>query len=61
MLDMEEAKGVPLIMSRPFLTIGQTLIDMVVGEQIMRVNDEKTIFNIFKTMNTLSQQMILFQ
>lgn len=58
---MEEDKGVPLIMSRPFLTIGQTLIDMVVGEQIMRVNDEKTIFNIFKTMNTLSQQMILFQ
>lgn len=58
---MEEDKGVPLIMSRPFLTIGQTLIDMVVGEQIMRVNNEKTIFNIFKTMNTLSQQMILFQ
>lgn len=61
MLDMEEDKGIPLIMSCPFLTIGQTLIDVVVGEQIMRVNNEKTIFNIFKTMNTLSQQMILFQ
>ena len=49
-LDMEEDKNVPIIMGRPFLATGRTLIDVAAGELIMRVNDEQVIFNIFKVM-----------
>lgn len=30
--------------------IGRTLIDMAVGELIIRANDEQVVFNIFKEM-----------
>ena len=49
-LDMEEDKNVPIIMGRPFLATGRTLIDVAAGELIMRVNDEQVVFNIFKAM-----------
>ena len=49
-LDMEEDKDVPIIMGRPFLATGRTLIDVAAGELIMRVNDEQVVFNIFKAM-----------
>ena len=47
---MEEDKDVPIIMGRPFLATGRTLIDVAAGELIMRVNDEQVVFNIFKAM-----------
>lgn len=49
-LDLEEDKDAPLIISCPFLAIGQTLIDEAAGELITRVNDEQLVFNIFKVM-----------
>lgn len=48
-LDMEEDKDVPIIMGRPFLATGRTLIDVAAGEMIMRVG----VFNIFKAMKYL--------
>lgn len=47
---MEYDKDVPLIMGHPYLATGQTLIDVVVGEMIVRVNNEQVAFKIFKTM-----------
>lgn len=46
---MEEYKDIPPIMCRPFLAL-RTLIDVVAGELIMRVNNELVVFNIFKAM-----------
>ena len=49
-LDMEEDRNVPLILGRPFLAIGRTLIDVEKGELIFRVQDEQVTFKIFKAM-----------
>ena len=37
MLDMEEDKAAPIILGRPFLATGQTLIDVKNGELTLRV------------------------
>ncbi|KAL5569891.1 hypothetical protein UlMin_026466 [Ulmus minor] len=39
-LDMEEDREVPLILGRPFLATGRTLIDVHQGKLILRVQDE---------------------
>ncbi|KAK8952364.1 hypothetical protein KSP39_PZI003940 [Platanthera zijinensis] len=49
-LDMDEDKDVPIILGRPFLATGRTLIDVQKGELTMRVNDENVTFNILKAM-----------
>ncbi|XP_062114377.1 uncharacterized protein LOC133825458 [Humulus lupulus] len=49
-LDYEANRVVPIILWRPFLAIGTTLIDMQKGELIMRVQDEQVTFNVFKAM-----------
>ena len=38
-LDFEAGKEVPIILGRPFLATGKTLIDVQKGELTMRVND----------------------
>jgi len=47
---MEEDREVPLILGRPFLTMGNTLIDMQKGKLTLRVQDEKVTFNVFEAM-----------
>ncbi|XP_062089289.1 uncharacterized protein LOC133795851 [Humulus lupulus] len=49
-LDYEADREVPIILGRPFLVIGRTLIDVQKGELTMRVQDEKVTFNVFKAM-----------
>ncbi|XP_015970261.1 uncharacterized protein LOC107493717 [Arachis duranensis] len=49
-LDMEGHKSVSLILGRPFLVTGQTLIDVEKGEVTLRVNDEKFVLNAIKAM-----------
>ncbi|XP_031281923.1 uncharacterized protein LOC116140429 [Pistacia vera] len=49
-LDMEEDREVPLILGRPFLATGKTLIDVHKGKLILRVEDEQVEFNVFDTM-----------
>ncbi|XP_017250868.2 uncharacterized protein LOC108221505 [Daucus carota subsp. sativus] len=39
-LDMEEDADIPLLLGRPFLATGRTLIDVQKGELTMRVQDE---------------------
>ncbi|XP_062085772.1 uncharacterized protein LOC133791881 [Humulus lupulus] len=50
-LDMEEDTTVPLILGRPFLAIGQALIDVQKGELRLRVQGEEVVFNLFKAMS----------
>ncbi|KAF7814932.1 uncharacterized protein G2W53_028901 [Senna tora] len=49
-LDYEEDKNVPIILDRPFLATGRTIIDVQKGELTMRVQDQEVKFNMFKAM-----------
>ncbi|KAH9697099.1 protein NEN1 [Citrus sinensis] len=46
MLDYEADKEVLIILRRPFLAIGKTLINMQKGELTMQVNDQQVLFNV---------------
>lgn len=47
-LDYEVDFQVPIILGRPFLFIGRTLIDLEIGHLILRLNNEQVIVNVFK-------------
>ncbi|PIN25886.1 DNA-directed DNA polymerase [Handroanthus impetiginosus] len=47
-LDMEVDSEIPIILGRPFLATGRTLIDVQKGELTMRVQDQQITFNVFK-------------
>ena len=49
-LDMEEDKEIPIILSRPFLETSRALIDVQNGELQLRVQDDEVAFNVFKVM-----------
>ncbi|XP_016755136.1 uncharacterized protein [Gossypium hirsutum] len=48
--DYKDDKDVPIILVRPFLGTGRTMIDVQKGELTMRVNDQQIIFNVFKAL-----------
>ncbi|GAU45321.1 hypothetical protein TSUD_84380, partial [Trifolium subterraneum] len=47
-LDMEEDAEVPLLLGRPFLATGRTLIDVEKGELMFRLDDEQICFQVFE-------------
>ncbi|PIN21773.1 DNA-directed DNA polymerase [Handroanthus impetiginosus] len=49
-LDMEVDSEILIILGRPFLATGRTLIDVQKGELTMRVQDQQITFNVFKAM-----------
>ncbi|CAJ2668382.1 unnamed protein product [Trifolium pratense] len=49
-LDMDEDSEVPLLLGRPFLATGRALIDVELGELMLRFQDEQVIFNVFEAM-----------
>jgi len=49
-LDMEEDEEIPLLLGRPFLETGRALIDVEMGELMLRFHDEQVVFNIFEAM-----------
>ena len=49
-MQMEEDTQVPLLLGRPFLAIGATLIDVQKGELTLRVGDEAVKFNINRSL-----------
>lgn len=51
-LDFEVDKEVPIILGRPFLTTGKTLIDVQKRELTMRVNDQQVTFNVLEAMKS---------
>ena len=53
-LDFEADKEVPIILGRPFLATGKTLINVQKGELITRVNDQQITFNVLEVMKSLN-------
>jgi hypothetical protein len=49
-LDMAEDEEIPLILGRPFLATGRALIDVEMGELMLRFHNEQVVFNIFEAM-----------
>ena len=49
-LDMEEDSQVPLLLGRPFLATGATLIDMQKGVLTLRVGEEAAKFNLLQSL-----------
>ena len=49
-LDMAEDEEMPLILGRPFLATWRTLIDIEMGELMLRFHNEQVVFNIFEAM-----------
>jgi len=49
-LDMAEDEEMPLILRRPFLATGRALIDVEMGELMLRFHNEHVVFNIFEAM-----------
>ncbi|XP_062094049.1 uncharacterized protein LOC133800092 [Humulus lupulus] len=47
---MEKDANVPIILGRPFLVMGQALIDAQKGELRLRVQWDEVVFNVFKSM-----------
>ena len=47
-LDMEEDKDILIILGRPFLATGRTVIDVQKGELTMKVHDQEDTLNVFK-------------
>ncbi|XP_057734350.1 uncharacterized protein LOC130949720 [Arachis stenosperma] len=50
-LDMEEQANTSIILGRPFLTTAGAIIDVQKGELVLRLHEEKMVFNVFKAMN----------
>ena len=46
-LDMEEAKEIPIILGRLFLATGRAMIDVKRGELKLRVQNDEVKFNVF--------------
>ncbi|XP_016173220.1 uncharacterized protein LOC107615691 [Arachis ipaensis] len=50
-LYMEEEAKASIILGRPFLATARAIIDVQNGKLILRLHDEKIVFNIFKAMS----------
>ena len=53
MIDMEEDKQMPLLLGKPFLTIGVALIDVKKGELTLRVGKKEVHFNLNQILKLL--------
>nr|XP_023916883.1 uncharacterized protein LOC112028427 [Quercus suber] len=60
-LDMDEDEEIPLILGRPFLVTGRTLIDVQQGKLVLRVREDEVTFNVFKSMKFPSETHSCFQ
>ncbi|XP_075091810.1 uncharacterized protein LOC142171973 [Nicotiana tabacum] len=54
-LDCQVDEEIPIILGRPFLATGRTLIDCETGELKMRLNNEEIIFNVQQSMRRPSE------
>ncbi|XP_050277918.1 uncharacterized protein LOC126719404 [Quercus robur] len=60
-LDMDEDEEIPLILGRPFLATGRTLIDVQQGKLVLRVREDEVTFDVFKPMKFPSETHSCFQ
>ncbi|XP_070017905.1 uncharacterized protein [Nicotiana sylvestris] len=54
-LDYQVYEEIPIILGRPFLATGRTLIDCEIEELKMSLNDEEAIFNVQQSMKRPSE------
>ncbi|KAL4296775.1 hypothetical protein GQ457_12G012040 [Hibiscus cannabinus] len=52
-VDCEPDDSAPIILGRPFLATGRTLIDVEKGQLTMRVNEQQVTLNVFKALKRL--------
>ncbi|XP_070030010.1 uncharacterized protein [Nicotiana sylvestris] len=57
-LDCEVDYEVPIILGRPFLVTGKTLVDVEAGEFTFWVGDEKVVFHMCKSMKQLNSNEV---
>ncbi|XP_015940111.1 uncharacterized protein LOC107465650 [Arachis duranensis] len=50
-LDMEEKVNTSIILGRPFLANARAINDVQKGELVLRLHEEKMVFNVFKAMS----------
>ncbi|XP_016177844.1 uncharacterized protein LOC107620145 [Arachis ipaensis] len=50
-LDIEEEANASIILGRSFLATAGAIIDVKKGELVLRLHDEKMVFNVFTTMS----------
>ncbi|XP_015965190.1 uncharacterized protein LOC107488914 [Arachis duranensis] len=50
-LDMEEEANTSIILGRPFLATAGAIIDVQKGELVLRLHEEKMVFNVFKAIS----------
>lgn len=53
-LDMEEDKEVPILLGRPFLATGKSVIDVHQGKLTLKLGDEEVVFQVFNSMKNPS-------
>jgi len=49
-IDFQADENIPILLGRPFLANGRTVIDVYKSELTMRVNDQQVKFNIPRSM-----------
>ncbi|KAL4357601.1 hypothetical protein AHAS_Ahas09G0203000 [Arachis hypogaea] len=55
-LDTGEDENASIILGRPFLATGRALIDVEVGELVLRVHDEQLVFYVFKDVHSAGEE-----
>ncbi|KAL4350366.1 hypothetical protein AHAS_Ahas10G0134800 [Arachis hypogaea] len=55
-LDTGEDENASIILGRPFLATGRALIDVEVGELVLRVYNEQLIFHVFKDIHLTGEE-----
>ncbi|KAL4356934.1 hypothetical protein AHAS_Ahas09G0136300 [Arachis hypogaea] len=55
-LEIGEDENASIILGRPFIATGRALIDVEVGELVLRVHDEKLVFHVFKDVHSTGEE-----
>ena len=60
-MDMAKDNETPLILGRPFLATGRALIDVELGQLMLRFHNEQVVFNIFEAMKHRTENPKCYQ
>ncbi|KAK2361486.1 hypothetical protein QL285_086628 [Trifolium repens] len=55
-LDMDECVDTPVLLGRPFLATGRALIDVAMGELMLRLEEESVSFKVFEGMKPYKKE-----
>ncbi|WJX14409.1 hypothetical protein P8452_04679 [Trifolium repens] len=55
-LDMDECVDTPVLLGRPFLATGRALIDVAMGELMLRLEEESVSFKVFEGMEPYKKE-----